>query len=273
MAPFDFCLNASTIRPTPVMEKIHIAAQTGYAAVELWYDEIETYVGNGGKLHDIRRALDDAGVKLATLIYLRDWFDTSGERFRVAWEEARRRLDWAAELGAPFVIASPPAGKANYAEGARRYAQLLEIGQPLGVRPIMEFLGFVEDLNTIEKALEVLRLCGRPDGVTVLDPFHIWRGGGSLESITKLTVAQVAISHFNDVPAHPPPSEQQDSDRVFPGDGVFDLRRYLQLLRGIGYQGYLSLELFRRDLWEQDPRWVARTGLAKMQEVVAAALG
>ena len=268
MSVFTYCLNASTIRPVPLLEKIRIAAEAGYVAVELWYDEIEAYVHGGGRLRDIRHALDDSALQLATLIYLRDWFDSTGARWQEAWQEACRRMEWAAELGSPFVIASPPAGKADYQEGAQRYAQLLEFGATLGVRPIMEFLGFVEDLNSIEKALLVLQRCGRSDGVTVLDPFHIARGGGSVQSIYKLTADQVAISHFNDIPAHPPAHQQQDEDRVYPGDGVFDLRGYLQALWKIGYRGQLSLELFRRDLWQQDPRQVARTGLLKMQHIV-----
>ena len=53
-----------------------------------------------------------------------------------------------------------------------------------------------------------------------------------------------------------------------PGDGTFDLHRYLELLLATGYEGFLSLELFREDLWQQDPLAVAREGLEKMQQVV-----
>jgi 2-keto-myo-inositol isomerase len=38
----------------------------------------------------------------------------------------------------------------------------------------------------------------------------------------------------------------------------------------IGYQGWLSLELFREDLWKRDPLEVARIGLEKMRAVVEA---
>ena len=53
-----------------------------------------------------------------------------------------------------------------------------------------------------------------------------------------------------------------------PGDGIFDLKRYVEVLAQIGYQGFLSLELFREDLWQRDPREVARLGLEKMKAVV-----
>jgi len=270
---FRYCLNASTIRPTPLLDKIRIAGETGYTAIELWHDDLDSHVEQGHALSDVRRALADQGLELATTIYLRNWFDSRGEAFELAWGECGRRMEAAAELGARYVIASPPSGPADYERGAERYARLLAMGGALGVWPIMEFLGFVEDLNSIEKALRVIEACGHPRATTVLDPFHIARGGGSVESIALLRRDQIAISHFNDVPADPPARSQHDSDRVYPGDGVFDLGRYLTLLRATGYDGWLSLELFREDLWNQDPREVARVGLDKMRCVVESTFG
>ena len=52
-----------------------------------------------------------------------------------------------------------------------------------------------------------------------------------------------------------------------PGDGHMDLHRYLDLLRQVGYRRWLSLELFREDLWSRDPREVAKLGLEKMRAV------
>ncbi len=78
MSAFIYCLNASTIRPTPILDKIRIAGETGYSAIELWHDDIEAYVAAGGKLMDIRKALDDQRLQLPTTIYLRGWCDTTG---------------------------------------------------------------------------------------------------------------------------------------------------------------------------------------------------
>ena len=34
MSEFLYCLNTSTIRPTPLLEKIRIAGEAGYTAIE-----------------------------------------------------------------------------------------------------------------------------------------------------------------------------------------------------------------------------------------------
>mgnify|MGYP000008796084 CR=1 FL=1 len=269
--PFRYCLNASTIRPAPLLEKIRIAADVGYAGIELWHDEIEAYLATGGQLTDIRRALDDHGLAVPTTIYLRNWCDTTGQSHETALDECRRRMDDAAALGAPHCIASPAAGKVDVRLAGRNYRELLDLGARNGVFPAMEYLGFVEQLNTLEAALEVLNWANHPRGTVIIDPFHAFRGGGSFESLTKLRPAQIAMSHFNDTPATPPREQQHDHHRVLPGDGHLDLKRWVALLKQIGYDGWLSLELFNETLWRQNPREVAKIGLEKMRAIAEGA--
>ena len=204
MTALKYSLNASTIRPTPILDKIKIAGETGYAAIELWHDEIDQHLAQGGTLDDLKRALGDHGLAVPTTIYLAGWFETTGQEHDRAVDECKRRMAQAVELGAPHIIAGPPMGQADYELGGRHYRELLEIGAEMGVKPAMEFLGFVDELNTIEDALTVMQNADHKDATTVIDPFHIFRGGGSVESIAKLSADQIAVSHFNDVVNDPP---------------------------------------------------------------------
>jgi len=270
MPSFKLSLNASTVRGTPILRQIDIAANAGYGGIELWFADVDAHLASGGTMADLQRAIDSSGLVVPTCIYLADWFDASKADWPRVRDECVRRLDQAAELRARHVIAGPPKGRADVARGAQRYRELLELGEKAGAIPAFEFLGFVEQFKTIESALEVLALAGHAAGTTVLDPFHIFRGGGSVESISKLRGGQVAVAHFNDTPATPAREQQHDSDRVWPGEGHLDLHRYLKLLREIGYDGWISLELFREDLWARDPLEVARRGLEKLRAVVEA---
>jgi sugar phosphate isomerase/epimerase len=268
---FGYCLNASTLRGTPVLRQIEAAAAAGFGAIELWFADTDAHVAAGGSLREIHRALDDAGLEVPTLIYFSGWFEAPSTEWPRIKDACARRMVQASILGAKHLICSPPEGLANLATGAQRYRELLNLGKETGVTPIFEFLGFVKQHCTIESALEVLTLAG--GGTTVLDPFHVFRGGGSIESITQLRADQIAISHFNDIPSEPPRKQQGDSDRVMPGDGTFDLHRYCDLLRSTGYRGWLSLELFRPDLWSRDPLDVAREGFRKMRPFVEETTG
>ena len=269
MAELIYCLNSSTIKPTPILDKIRIAAETGYRAIELWHDDIDLYLNGGGTLADIKKAVDDYGLSVPTTIFLKGWWDNTGEAYTKAMDEIKRRLAQAAAVGAPHSIAGPPLeGAGDFDYGAGQYRKLLEVGREFGVKPVMEYLGFAKEVNTIAIALEIMKKSGSADATTVIDPFHCHRGGGGIEDIARLKPEQIAISHFNDAPADPPAETQRDPDRVMPGDGVIDLKRYVSLLKQTGYDRCISLELFREDLWQQDPKEVAKLGLEKMRAVV-----
>lgn len=271
MEPFRHCLNASTLRGTPVLRQVAVARQAGYGAIELWFDDTDAALASGVPLQDLRRALDDAGLEVPTMIYLAGWMECPEEGWPALQEGFRSRLDQAAQLGARHVILSPAEGAADVPRCGRRYRELLALGRSFGVLPSLEFLGFAGTFCTIESLRPVLEAAADPDGTVVVDPFHVFRGGGSPEALAGLTARQVAISHFNDAPSVPARERQHDADRVWPGAGHLDLGRYLRLLRGTGYAGWLSLELFREDLWRRDPLEVAREGLDRMRAVVEAA--
>lgn len=267
MPRFRFCLNASTICTTPVLRQIEVARLAGYEAIELWHDHIDLHLKSGGSLADVKKAVDDNGLAVPTTIYLAGWFQPAGVEHSKALDEVRRRFEQAAAVGATYSIAGPPPGKADRELGAKHYSELLEIGKSFGIKPAFEYLGFVDDINTIDDAIDIIQRSGHPDATVVVDPFHCWRGGGPIASLAKLKGSQIAISHFNDAPANPPANTQQDSDRVLPGDGAIDLKFYSDQLSATGYDRYLSLELFREDLWAKDPLEVAKLGLEKMRAI------
>jgi sugar phosphate isomerase/epimerase len=77
------------------------------------------------------------------------------------------------------------------------------------------------------------------------------------------------IIHMNDFPATPPREELADKDRIYPGDGIAPLKQILTDLNKMGGEKILSLELFNRDYWNEDPLIVAKTGLEKMKKAVS----
>jgi sugar phosphate isomerase/epimerase len=267
MPGLRYSLNCSTIRPTPILDKIRIAAQTGYEAIELWHDDIDRHLQSGGRLEEIRRAVDEHGLVVPTSVMLKGWCEPDGPELRRGLEECRRRMAQSVAVGAVHAVAGPPHGTVDDRLAAQRYGELLDLGISMGVRPAMEYLGIAQQINSIAAALRIMEGSGHPAATIVLDPFHDFRGGAGCEDIARLRGDQIAVCHFDDAPASPPPGEQRDGDRVMPGDGIINLRRFVELLRQVGYDRWISLELFREDLWQQDPEEVARVGLSKMKAV------
>jgi sugar phosphate isomerase/epimerase len=266
---FILGINASTIKPAPLLDKIKIAADAGFKAIELWNDELTQYEREGGSLDRVVRELERNELKVASVIALHGWIDSQGEEYKRALQEAKRRMEQAVAVGSPYIIASPPRGKVeDMDEAARRYGELLEMGDQIGVKPAMEFLGFVEGIYRMEQAWYIVQHAGRPDGTIVMDTFHIFRGGGSFDGIESIPADKIAVFHFNDAPASPERTRQTDADRVFPGDGILPLKEVVETLKRIGYKGVISLELFNPNYWRMDLGEVAKIGMNKMLEIL-----
>jgi sugar phosphate isomerase/epimerase len=262
------CLNTSTIRPVPLAAKLPLIAAAGFLHVELWNDEIDACLASGGSLADVRKRLDDLGLAVASVIALMDWADAPEDALPGVWAECDRRLEQAAAVGAKGIVVSPPGGDVPDHVMLDRLTVIRNRAASFGIEPMLEFLGFVEKFKRQGSILNLARNFEPPMPI-VSDTYHLMRGGGSLEELAALKPGELGIFHINDLPAEPPIAMQTDFDRVMLGEGTLDLPHVIGLLKKIGYEGPVSLELFNETLWKTDPALVLRDGFERLHALLA----
>jgi 2-keto-myo-inositol isomerase len=269
--PFRYSLNTSTLRGhgLPLVEVLEIAAEAGYQGVEPWIDELDRYVAEGGALPELGRRIADLGLTVENAIGFFEWIVDDPQRREAGLAEAQRNMDQVAAIGGKR-LAAPPFGATEQTDldllaAAERYAAVLALGEQTGVTPILEVWGFSRTLSRLGEAMLVAIESGCADACLLLDVYHLYKGGSGFAGLPLLQGAAVALFHVNDYPAGFERAAITDADRVYPGDGIAPLAELVQILRRIGYAGPLSLELFNKEYYAQDPRVVARTGLAKMR--------
>ncbi len=276
--PFTYSFNTSTIRGQnlPLVQEVAIAQKAGYQAIEPWINELERHVQQGGNLRDLGKRIQDAGLRVESAIGFNEWIVDDDARRRKALEEARRAMDMVRQIGGRR-LAAPPVGATKQADlnllrAAERYRALLEVGDKIGIVPQVEVWGFSRTLGRLGECALVAVESGHRNACVLADVYHLHKGGSGFDGVRLLSAAAMHVFHMNDYPAKPPRAEITDAHRVYPGDGVAPLRAVLRDLRRLGFRGVLSLELFNREYWKQDPLTVARTGLEKMRAVVRASL-
>jgi len=271
--PFRFCLNMATIRgqKTGIVKEIEIAAQAGYDAIEPWIDTLQEYVRSSGAPKDLATRITDAGLTVEGAIGFAEWLVEDPGRRAKGLERAKLDMELAAQIGARR-IAAPPAGatdlpKLDFVKAAERYRALLELGDQAGLVPELELWGASRNFGRLGECVGVAMESGHPKACVLADVFHLYKGGSDYRGIRLLGPDTIQVLHMNDYPGDPPRERIDDSYRVFPGDGTAPLADILRALRRAGGQTILSLELFNRKYWAQDPLEVAKTGLAKMKAV------
>lgn len=106
------------------------------------------------------------------------------------------------------------------------------------------------------------------DAKILPDIYHMFRGGSGFHALNMLSGSLIDVFHMNDYPAIKPREEQDDGDRVYPGNGAAPMTQILTSLMNMDGEKVLSLELFNRNYWEEDPLRVAEQGLSKMKSLV-----
>lgn len=274
LSPWPLCLNTSTIRPAPIDVKIDAAAEAGFDAVELWINELEEYEKTGD-LKELGAKIREKGLFVINVIGLWSAMPATQEAWDAGLPETRERMRRMAAVGSRHAAAIPPSEIENYdlKWGASRYKELLKIGRDeYNIIPAVEFVGFFKSVYRLGQAAAIALDADESQACIIPDTFHLYRGGSGFEGIRHIRGEFIANFHFNDVPNEPAREQLEDQHRLFPGDGILPLKQTLRYLNEIHYTGPLSLEVFNRGHWEMDPKEVARQGLQKMKDTVAAAL-
>lgn len=271
-----FCLNTSTIRgqQLSLVDEIELAARAGYDGIEPWLRELEQYVRDGGSLPDLKKRLDDRGLRVESAIGFAPWIVDDPSQRAAGLDQAKRDMELVRTIGGSL-IAAPPAGGTMQTFPlpvvAERYGALLEVGRQMEVTPQIEVWGHSQALSRLGETVYAAIEAGSPRACILPDVFHLYKGGSDFHGLRLLSGQAVRVFHVNDYPAEPPRSAIRDADRVFPGDGVAPLATIFSDLAKIGFEGALSLELFNPGYWQRDAEQVVREGLAKTRDAVAAA--
>lgn len=264
-----YCLNTSTIKPVALLNKIQWVGEAGYDGIELWINDVLEYVARGGEVSDLEKALSDQGLIVPSVIAMRQWGDFEGWEHQLVLDEARRRFALGARLGAPFIVATPPLDNPKTSHLASRYRELLEIGRQEGIRPTFEYISFFKSVHTLKRAWEIVQEADDPDATLILDAFHNWNSGSTEDDLRAIPLERISHYHIDDAAPNKASGTQTDPDRVMPGDGQIDLQAEIKVLREIGYDGTVSLELFNADWWAEDPAYTLKTGLERMKTLFA----
>lgn len=272
-SPWPICLDTATIRPASLRDKVRIAAEAGYDAIEPWDGELREFEEQGGNLEDLGKEIADLGLFVPSVIGLWGSIQPTREAFEENLEATRDRLRMIAAIGSQHAQVIPAREEMDAKEMAEQFHDLIEMGiQDYDVIPALVFVKFLPSSRRVGQAAAIAIDSGHPKAKIIPDVFHMYIADSPFNSIRRLQPDMIAIYQFNDAPADPPKEVIEDRHRVFPGDGFLPVADFLKDLLFIGYDQCVSLELYNPDYWEQDHLHVAQVGLEKTMNVVRRAV-
>jgi len=274
--PFGYCLNTSTIRGNnlDLPAEITAASKAGFHAIEPWIQEIDRYTSAGGTLKDLGKRIADAGLTVENAIAFNSFLDDDDTRRAASMEKLKADMDKVAQIGGKRIAATPGNNRAAVSldNVARYYREALEMGEKMGVQPLLELWGTHPVLGPLSHGIYVSVAAGRPDASLLLDVFHLYKSGTPFTALKQINGAALHVMHLNDYPQAADSSTLNDGNRIYPGDGVAPLRQILRDMRDNGFRGYFSLELFNKEYWGKSADDNLKTAMEKIRTTVRAAL-
>ncbi len=267
------CISEATTLSAPFADDVAAYAEAGWPAMEVWLTKLEQHLDKH-TVEETRRLLLDSGLALAAASYQGGLLLSQGEQRRAHFDHFRRRLDLCQAFGIPtLLVAADFTGPLDRTALERALVSLKQAAQwaaGFGVRLALEFRGGAPFCSSLDTALALVAQCDEPNLGVNLDVFHYYTGPSKFEDLALLTPANLAFVQVCDL-AGVPRELAGDADRVFPGEGDFQLGPMIEQLGRVGYDGWVSLEVMNPTLWQVKAAQVARLGLQALQRLLGEA--
>jgi 2-keto-myo-inositol isomerase len=267
-------INQATLMKTPMELFLKVVSQAGYEGIELRRDETFFYLKNH-TIADLNELLNELNLKCITFNAIELFSLCSDKEFQKIYEYTENLMKIGNKIDCNTIIAVPSfIDDSNISlevikeQTVKRLKILAKLADKYDFKLGFEPLGFINcSVRKLATALEIINYEELPDIGLVIDTFHFFIGGHSIEMLNSIVVNKLLLIHINDV-MKKPFSELNDSDRVLPGQGCFNLKGFLNKIKSMGYNGWLSLELFNEALWKEDPYKVAQNSINSLKKVI-----
>lgn len=263
-------INGATTMPYSLEQDIAAAARAGFEGLEIWWDKLVTYLDKHSA-DDLKQELENSGLIPVSICPLRIWPFRDSEPAR---QEFRDAVQLAPKIGCKLLAVCPDFQPARLSREealaihAKELAVMARLAADSGVHLTVEPIGGHTLVPGPTEALKLIEMAGAPENVGVLmDTFHYFRSGVSDQEIQGIPLDKLDIVHVNDC-EDGALNELTDAHRLYPTLGVIPARQ-LSLLKDRGYDGYLSVEIFRPEYWERPIEEITSMAYSTLGELIA----
>jgi sugar phosphate isomerase/epimerase len=241
-------------------ETIALAHTHGFEAVEPYADFLA-----GLSVVAMTELLEDLSAK--GLVWGAAGFPVEFRRDDTAFSSSMQRLPGLADAlqkaGVKRVGTwlSPGHSRLTYVENFRQHAQRLrEAAKVLADHQLklgLEYVGTFTSrarqrfpfVHNLPETRELIAEIGTGNVGYILDSWHWWQAGDTLDDLRTLRAEEIVSVDLNDAPVGVPKDQQQDGKRELPAaTGVIETAPFLQVLAELGYNGPVRAEPFNQAL-------------------------
>ena len=247
-------------------EKMQACAIAGFDGIEIFEQDLVT---SPLSPEQVRGMAADLGLGLDLYQPFRDFDGVTPDLLKANLRRAEAKFRLMARLGMDTILVCSNVATATIDDDglrAEQLAQLANLAGDHGVKVAYEALAWGKYVNDYEHAYRLVEMVDHPNLGTCLDSFHILSRDWDTAPIEKINPDKIFFVQVADAPKLSMDVLSWSRHyRVFPGEGQFELAKFMGHVVRAGYTGPVSLEVFN-DVFRQSD--VERTAVDAMRSLI-----
>jgi sugar phosphate isomerase/epimerase len=235
-SPFDF------------QDRVEAAARAGFKGIGIWHADL-AHTLQKRSLPEMRRILEDNGIRHVELEFLTDWF-LDGERKKQSDATKKMLMTAAQALGARHIkVGDFYREKCPMARLVEGFATLYREAAEHGTRILFELMPFAM-IDTLSGAVEMVRDAGAANGGIMFDLWHVVKLGIPYEEVAAVPAEYLLGVELNDGTVEAPWGLHEDAvnHRRLCGGGEFDVKGFVECVQRAGYSGPYGIEVLNEEM-------------------------
>ncbi|BAS11637.1 3-dehydroshikimate dehydratase [Arthrobacter sp. Hiyo4] len=247
-------------------EKMQACAIAGFDGIEIFEQDLVT---SPLTPEDVRKMAADLGLTLDLYQPFRDFDSVSGDLLAANLRRAEAKFKLMARLGMDTILVCSNVATASIDSDDLRVEQLGQLAALAGdhgVKVAYEALAWGKYVSDYEHAHKLVEAVDHANLGTCLDSFHILSRNWDTAPIEAFNPDKIFFVQVADAPKLSMDVLSWSRHyRVFPGEGQFELAKFMGHVVRAGYSGPVSLEIFN-DVFRQSD--VERTAIDAMRSLI-----
>jgi 4-hydroxyphenylpyruvate dioxygenase len=247
-------------------EKMQACAIAGFDGIEIFEQDLVT---SPLSPEDVRKMAADLGLGLDLYQPFRDFDGVTPDLLKANLRRAEAKFGLMSRLGMDTILVCSNVATATIDDDglrASQLAQLAGLAGDHGIKVAYEALAWGKYVNDYEHAYRLVEMVDHPNLGTCLDSFHILSRDWDTAPIEQLNADKIFFVQVADAPKLSMDVLSWSRHyRVFPGEGQFELAKFMGHVVRAGYTGPVSLEVFN-DVFRQSD--VERTAVDAMRSLI-----
>jgi 4-hydroxyphenylpyruvate dioxygenase len=224
-------------------EVVNAAAHAGFRGLELWSTDLSK-----GMLSDrVADVLQANGLLVSAFQLLRDYEGSPEHQRKHSLVEAERLMSEMEGIGAETLLLCANTARDSCSDGIQIAADLrilADMAAARGMRIAFEPLAWSRWLNRYEDLTRCVETMDHPALGIAVDVFHWFWAATPIEFARRMPIHKCFNFQVCDAdPGDMPALQVARHHRLFPGEGVWQVRELVSEFHDLGYSGFFNLEV------------------------------